>query len=75
MSPLTATKSFAIRNRIIAGMTLGTVVVEAGLHSGAVITSNFATECGRPVFVVPGPHRFAAQQELPRLDQERRQAL
>jgi DNA processing protein len=47
-------QSFAIRNRIIAGMTLGTVVVEADLHSGALITSNFATEYGRQVFAVPG---------------------
>ena len=35
-------------------MTLGTVVVEADLHSGALITSNFATEYGRQVFAVPG---------------------
>jgi DNA processing protein len=47
-------QSFAIRNRIIAGMTLGTVVVEADLNSGALITSNFATEYGRQVFAVPG---------------------
>jgi DNA processing protein len=47
-------QSFAIRNRIIAGMTLGTVVVEADLNSGALITSNFATEYGRQVFAMPG---------------------
>jgi DNA processing protein len=47
-------QSFAIRNRIVAGITLGTVVVEADLHSGALITSNFATEYGRQVFAVPG---------------------
>lgn len=47
-------QSFAIRNRIVAGMTLGTVVVEADLHSGALITANFATEYGRQVFAVPG---------------------
>jgi len=47
-------QSFAIRNRIVAGMTLGTVVVEADLHSGALITSNFANEYGRQVFAVPG---------------------
>ena len=47
-------QTFAIRNRIVAGMTLGTVVVEADLHSGALITTNFATEYGRQVFAVPG---------------------
>ena len=47
-------QSFPIRNRIVAGMTLGSVVVEAGLTSGALITSNFAIEYGRQVFAVPG---------------------
>src|SRR5260370_941218 len=47
-------QSFSIRHRIVAGMTLGTVVVEANLTSGALITVNFATEYGRQVFAVPG---------------------
>lgn len=47
-------QSFPIRNRIVAGMTLGTVVIEANLSSGALITANFATEYGRQVFAVPG---------------------
>ncbi len=47
-------QSFPIRNRIVAGMTLGTIVVEANLSSGALITANFATEYGRQIFAVPG---------------------
>ena len=47
-------QSFPIRNRIVAGMTLGTVVVEANLTSGALITANMAVESGRQIFAVPG---------------------
>src|SRR6202042_3029202 len=47
-------QSFPIRNRLVAGMTLGTVVVEANLTSGALITARMAADNGRQVFAVPG---------------------
>lgn len=46
---------FLERNRIISGISIATIVIEAPLRSGAIATARFAAEQGRDVFVYPGP--------------------
>ncbi len=48
---------FLERNRIVSGLSIATIVIEAPIHSGSLVTARLAIEAGRDVLVAPGPIR------------------
>lgn len=68
-------RRFLVRNRLIAALTQATVIVEAGLRSGASNTANWASAIGRPLLAVPGSVNSAMSQTPHRLIREQRAIL
>lgn len=66
-------RRFLTRNRLIAALAAGTVLVEAGLRSGALSTARHARTVGRPVMAVPGPVTSALSVGCHRLLREHRE--
>ena len=69
-----APENFPVRNRVVAGMSLGVVVVQGAQYSGSLITARLGMEFGREVYGVPGKHHGGRQLCPQSIDQAGRKA-